>query len=97
MFRISIVYTVIVVSLAMAAPVAADCGARPQTPPIPNGASAQIEDMKDASNAIETFSDSMDGYADCLIKSAQSAIDDRNEIVQLWNREIDSFNDRLAE
>ena len=97
MFRLSIVSSVIIVSLATAGPVAAECGARPQTPPIPNGASAQIEDMKDASKAIETFSDIMDGYADCLIKSAQSAIDDRNEIVQLWNQEIDSFNDRLAE
>ncbi|MDP6352024.1 MAG: hypothetical protein QF926_01530 [Alphaproteobacteria bacterium] len=76
---------------------AADCGARPQTPTIPNGASAQIEDMKAASKAIETFSESMDNYADCQIKSAQSAIDARNEIVQRWNQEIDSFNGRLVE
>ena len=83
MFRLSIVSTVIVVSLAIAAPATAACGARPETPPIPNGGSAQIEDMKVASKAVETFSDSMDGYADCLIDSAQTAIDDRNSSVRL--------------
>lgn len=81
------------VDVVAAAP---DCGERPQTPVIPNGAEAQIEDMKSASKAVEEFADQMNTYADCLIDSAQTAIDARNDIVQRWNNEIDIFNSRLT-
>lgn len=73
-----------------------DCGPRPETPTLPSGATAQIEDMKAASDAIDAYADVMNAYADCLIEAAQKAIDERNAIVQKWNGEIDSFNQRLT-
>jgi hypothetical protein len=96
MTRLRIVCVAVVAGLACGTPALAECGARPATPIVPSGATAQIEEMKAASKEIEVFADRMNTYADCMIDSAQSAIDERNDIVQRWNQQTDTFNNRLS-
>ena len=95
MIRLIIASVLLVGGLAPGA-TAADCGGRPSTPIVPNGGTAEIEEMKAASREVEVFADRMSEYADCLINSAQSAIDDRNDIVQRWNQQTDAYNYRLS-
>ena len=89
----------------------ANCGAAPEPPELPNGASAQPEEMRKALDAAGTFSISVKNYADCLIgaaqaaedernsliEAAQAAMDERNALVERWNTEAESFTARLAD
>ena len=83
-------------STAAAAAAAAECGARPAKPGIPTGESAQIEEMKGASSSIEAYVQQMDEYSDCLVAEAKLATEERNQVVENWNAQIDNFNTRLA-
>ena len=96
MFRSSTVSIAMIAVLLGGVPAFAQCDGPPADPNIPDGATASIEAMKDASKAVETYAAQMNVYADCLIDSAQRAIDRRNETVQRWNQEIDRFNARLS-
>jgi hypothetical protein len=96
MSRVRFVSLLLGLIVAGSATAAAQCGSRPQAPDVPNGGNAQIESMKTASKAVESYAEAMNKYADCLIEHAQSAIDERNEMVQRWNEETDKFNARLS-
>ena len=89
----------------------ANCGAAPEPPELPNGVSAQPEEMRKALDAAGTFSIAVKNYADCLIgaaqaaederdrliEAAQAAMDERNALVERWNTEAESFMARLAD
>lgn len=68
----------------------------PEKPAIPDGQTATNEQIQFARNNLVTYQGKMQSYKQCLEQCIADAADTENEVVDKWNRTVESFNARMV-
>ncbi|GIL40569.1 hypothetical protein [Roseiterribacter gracilis] len=80
------------VAFAAAPAVAKDCGARPASPPIPNGKSASEADMKASYTKITTYTKAVNEYLQCLAGETKAATAEAQKVQADYKVAADEWN-----
>jgi hypothetical protein len=88
-------YSVILAAVAAmgfsGAALAADCGAQPTPPPIPNGASAKADDLNKLGKAMETYSVDFDKWQQCVSDQLEKAGKEYDSTLKTYQAEVAAF------
>jgi hypothetical protein len=67
---------------------------RPYEPDVPDGYSAEYEEMQDAEGEVEDYSRNMREYVNCLQNEHDDAASELSNTADEWSNAVDAFNNR---
>jgi hypothetical protein len=70
---------------------AADCGAQPVPPPIPNGSSSNAGDMNKTGKLVEAYATDFDKWQQCISNQLDKSVKEYDSTVKAWQAEVAAF------